>query len=174
MVLAGGRSRRFGSDKALARLDGARLIDWAVSALRREVGDVVLVGRQDPAWGGIADWPGPGLGPLGGLAGGLRHAVAEGYDQVLTIPVDCVAPPEELLALLSPGPACVEGAPVIGLWPVSALPIVERLVVGDDRSVRAFASAIGARFVAMPGPIANVNTADDLAALADRARGGRG
>ena len=48
-VLAGGLSTRFGSDKALAELDGHTLIARAVDALSGWCEYVVVVGRD--AWG---------------------------------------------------------------------------------------------------------------------------
>ncbi|MBA3896663.1 MAG: NTP transferase domain-containing protein, partial [Sphingomonadaceae bacterium] len=59
-VLAGGASRRFGSDKALAMRDGRPLIAHVVDALATQVDAVVVCGRD---WGGlpsIADRPAPG------------------------------------------------------------------------------------------------------------------
>ena len=99
-VLAGGRSSRFGSDKALAMLDGRSLLDHAVAALRPHCDAVIVVGR-----GEIADWPRADMGPLGGIAGALIHAADQGFDQVLTASVDCVRLPADLRALLEPAPA---------------------------------------------------------------------
>ena len=97
-VLAGGQSRRFGSDKAVAMLDGQTLLDHALAALRPHCDAVVVVGR-----GKIADWPRADMGPLGGIAAALIHAVDQGFNQVLTVSVDCVRLPpdvrERLLAL---------------------------------------------------------------------------
>ena len=46
-VLAGGRSERFGSDKALARLGGRTLLEQAVEALGAQCDAVIVVGRED-------------------------------------------------------------------------------------------------------------------------------
>lgn len=161
MVLAGGQSRRFGADKALAMLGGRTLLDRAVESLRCCSDAVAIAGRS----GGIADWPEPGLGPLGGIAGALRHAADAGFDQILTIAVDCVPPPVDLRALLAPAPAYVAGHPVVGLWPVDAIDALAAIGAPDaDRSIRAFAARVGARSVDCAEPFLNINTPDDLAA----------
>ena len=80
VLLAGGAARRFGGQpKGLARIDGVRIADRVLAALRG-ASTRQLVVANDPA---AADWfPGdrvvadetPGLGPLGGLATALRAA----------------------------------------------------------------------------------------------------
>ncbi len=161
-VLAGGRSSRFGSDKALAMLDGRTLLDHALAALSPHCDAVIVVGRGD-----IADWPRPDMGPLGGIAGALRHAAASGFDQVLTAPVDCVRLPADLRALLEPGPACLAAQPVIGLWPISALGELEKMLEdAGDLAVRAFARRIAARAVESDFAPPNVNSVADLDRLA--------
>ncbi|KTE00253.1 molybdenum cofactor guanylyltransferase [Sphingopyxis sp. H038] len=161
-VLAGGRSSRFGSDKALAMLDGRTLLDHALAALRPHCDAVIVVGR-----GEIADWPRADMGPLGGVAGALIHAADEGFDQVLTAPVDCVRLPGDLRALLEPAPAFLETQPVIGLWPVAALRDLRSMLEdADDLAVKAFARRIGARPVTSDFVPPNINSAADLDRLA--------
>ena len=164
-VLAGGLSSRFGSDKALAEFDGHTLIARAVMSLSGWCQDVVVVGRESAPGPTLPDWPRAGMGPLGGIAAALRHAAALGHGSVLTTGVDALGLPDNLPALLAPGPAYVASQPVIGLWPVSALAGVERILAGDGRhSMMAFALAIGARPVEPPDRPANINTPADLAA----------
>lgn len=157
-VLAGGRSSRFGSDKALAMLDGRSLLDHALAALRAHCDAVIVVGRDE-----IADWPRPDMGPLGGIAGALIHAADQGFDRLLTAPVDCVRLPDDLRALLEPAPAFLETQPVIGLWPVTALDELRAMLENeDDLAVRAYARRIGARPVSSDFVPPNVNSAADL------------
>jgi molybdopterin-guanine dinucleotide biosynthesis protein A len=157
-VLAGGRSSRFGSDKALAMLGGRSLLDHAAAALRPHCDAVVVVGR-----GEIVDWPRPDMGPLGGIAGALIHAADRGYDQLLTAPVDCVRLPGDLRALLEPAPSFLETQPVIGLWPVAALRDLRAMLEdAGDLAVKAFARRIGARAAASDFVPPNVNSTADL------------
>lgn len=160
VVLAGGRSTRFGSDKALAQIRGTSLLDTAIASLRQWCAQVVVAGRE----GAVQDWPQSGMGPLGGIAGGLRHAQEHGFEAVLTCGVDSIGLPGNLRELLSRAPAFVESQPVIGIWPVGALSQLEAILNGDGRhSVLAFANAIGARPVRIAGKPANINTPQDLA-----------
>jgi len=165
VVLAGGESRRFGSDKACALLGGVALADHACATLAPFVAEVALSGA-----GGIADCPAPGLGPLGGICGALRYAEGHGFDAVLTIGCDTPFVPGEVLAGLaaSPGAAFVADTPIIGRWPTGLGDALEtRLREEPDRSMRAWCAAVGAVAVAAP-EIANINRPGDLAALAQR------
>lgn len=167
VVLAGGRSSRFGSDKAAAQLDGHSLLDLALAALRPHCDAVAIVGRPSEDTVSIADWPRPGMGPLGGIAGGLDYASAHGFEQILSIPVDCVRLPVDLGVLLEPAPSFLESQPVIGLWPVSATDQVRTLLAdGRDLAVKAFARRVGARPVRCDFAPPNVNSAEDLERLA--------
>lgn len=167
-ILGGGRSSRFGSDKALAMLDGRALIDRVAIALAPQVDALVVVGRNHPGLIAVADRPAADLGPLGGIAGALHHAASTGFDQVLTVPCDAPFLPGDLRHHLSnAGTATfLDALPVIGWWPASAAAALDMLLAGDgSRSVRAFADRIGAVGID-GGTIANVNTPDDLARIA--------
>jgi molybdenum cofactor guanylyltransferase len=163
-VLAGGQSTRFGSDKALAELDGETLIARAVDMLAGWCELVVVAGREQAPAPTLPDWPRAGMGPLGGIAAAIHHARQEQFETVLTCGVDAPWLPEDLPELLSPAPAYLADQPVIGLWPISAGKMLDKLLESEGRhSMLAFAEAIGARAVALPSPPANINTPADLA-----------
>lgn len=168
-VLAGGKSSRFGSDKAKAMLAGRSLLDHAIATLRAQCDTVVVVGRVHAGIHGIEDWPAPDAGPLGGVAGALNHALANGFETVLTCGVDSVGLPDDIVAKLGAAPAYLESQPVVGLWPAKAAGALEELLFGNGKhSMRAFAERIGARAVTLGHAPANVNTPDDLARLEAR------
>ncbi len=162
-VLAGGQSTRFGSDKALAMLDGRTLIERAVAALEGLCDAVVVVGRTIAPAAVLPDRPRAGMGPLGGLAAALHHADALGYDAVLSCSVDSLGIDSAMRDALESAPAYVASQPVIGLWPASAARTLDALLAGEGRhSMRAFAEAIGARPVQLARDPANINTPEDL------------
>jgi molybdopterin-guanine dinucleotide biosynthesis protein A len=162
-ILAGGQARRFGSDKAHALYLGARLIDRVAAALGAQCDAVVVCGREEPGFPCLPDWPGPGLGPLGGLAAALRNAEAGGSRQVLCAGVDVPDLPHDLAAILAgEGAGVVESQPVVGLWPVEALPALEDFLAGGGRALYRFADAVGARRVELPRALMNINRPEDL------------
>lgn len=162
-VLAGGRSTRFGSDKALALLDGQRLLDRAAAALAPHCDRVVVVGRIDARHECVPDRPQPDCGPLGGIAGALDAAIKAGYDEVLSVGVDSFALPADLADTLWPGPSFLEAQPVVGLWPVAAAGALDEIMSGTGKhSMRALADRISARAVQLPRDPVNINTAADL------------
>lgn len=164
-VLAGGRSTRFGSDKALAILDGQTLLERAVEGLGKLCDAVVVVGRDEAPVPVLADRPRGGMGPLGGIAAALHHAVHEGFASVLSWPVDALGLCHAVTDRLEPAPSFIRSQPVIGLWPANVLPVVDGLLAGQGRhSLWAFAEAIGARPVEFPDVLLNINTQADLVA----------
>jgi molybdopterin-guanine dinucleotide biosynthesis protein A len=170
-VLAGGRSSRFGSDKALAELHGHTLLARAVDTLSGLCEHVVVVGRETAPAPTLPDWPHAGAGPLGGLAAALHFARDSDYEAVLTCGVDSLGLPDDLLERLSPAPRYLDAQPVIGLWPAETAGAIEELLLSTRKhSMMAFAEAIGARSVKLPSNPANINTPADLA-LAEKRDG---
>jgi molybdopterin-guanine dinucleotide biosynthesis protein A len=164
-ILAGGRSRRFGSDKALARMpDGRMLIDHAIAGLSPHVDALVVCGRA----GGLDDRPAPDMGPLGGLNAALHHAATRGFAGVLTSGCDMPFYPRDLPAALSGDSAAIlSGQQLLGWWPVTlATALDAHLAEDNDRSIRGWLERIGARAVDIPGLVLpNINRPEDLARL---------
>lgn len=161
-ILIGGRSSRFGSDKAAAMFGGDTLSDHARALLAAVCDDVVLVGGD-----AIPDMPEPNLGPLGGIAAALDDAAERGFASVVTIGCDMPRLPHGLLdALLHRAPSyCVE-APILGHWPAAlGAQLLAHIATAPDRSVRRWTRAIGAIPIDAGELIANVNTPEDLLAL---------
>ncbi len=162
-ILAGGQSRRFGSDKAAAVIDGIPLIEHVASRLRPQVEVLVVVGRQWPGIKNIADMPDAGMGPVGGLAGALVYAQRLGFDAVLSSGCDLPDLPPDLSVQLRKGPAIVADMPIVGLWPAALADIViDWLADPVNRSAFRFADHVGARRVQLRLPLSNINSANDL------------
>ena len=162
-ILAGGQSRRFGSDKAEALFAGKTRLDHEAEAFRPQVAKLVVAGKQWPGLETVADIPKAGIGPLGGLAGALDHAWRHDFDAVLSSGCDIIGLPSSLSALLGIGPAIVADMPIAGLWPVSArTTLIDWLADPQNRSVYRFADQISARRVELEAPLRNINRADNL------------
>jgi molybdenum cofactor guanylyltransferase len=162
-ILAGGRSRRFGSDKAEALFEGKALLDHVAVALRPQCAELVIAGREWPGMISVADIPEAGFGPLGGLAGTLDYAQCNGFDFVLSCGCDLLGVPVELATQLGAAPAILDDLPIVGLWPADlAETLAAWLANPANRSVYRFADHIGARRVPTPLSITNVNRASDL------------
>jgi molybdenum cofactor guanylyltransferase len=77
IVLAGGRSARFGADKLTEPIDGQPLLDRAIAVVAAVTDEVIVAGRTIAAASqpirGVPDVE-PYGGPLAGLRGALREA----------------------------------------------------------------------------------------------------
>lgn len=105
-ILAGGAASRLGGrDKGLEIVDGKPLIERARAycerAIARDVDFLIIANRhldEYARYGRVrADAVAGFRGPLAGVASALEGAAAE---CVLTLPVDCPSPPDDLAARL--------------------------------------------------------------------------
>jgi len=83
VLLAGGRGRRLGADKASAELAGRPLVQWAWEAVRAAVAEVAVVAKPDtplPELPGTAIWrePAEPRHPLAGV--GPTHLLVRWVD----------------------------------------------------------------------------------------------
>jgi len=140
-VLAGGRSRRMGTDKALLELDGKPLIAIALERLSAFPEVFISAAAKDSyaSFGArvVADEE-PGLGPLGGFLSALKAARSE---YVCFRPVDAPFVPAELHPMLAKAclgkdaavPVCKGSLePLIACLAKSALPAIEGLVAAKN------------------------------------------
>ena len=120
-VLAGGASRRMGSDKALVDAPGGRpLVVVGVEALRAAGAlEVVVVGGDGPALQGLGlPWVPdrfPGEGPLGGIVTAL-HATRADLVVVMACDMPGVGPevPAALVRALAAAPGAGVAVAVVG------------------------------------------------------------
>lgn len=144
-IIAGGRSSRFGSDKAEALVRGRSLLDHACEALVSQIDDLVICGRSSTNLRSLPDRPVSGLGPLGGLNAALRDALARGFTSVLTVPVDTFPLPCDLAWRFRGHGACtLRTQYLIGSWPASLAPLLDAHLLAGHRSLRSWAVACGA------------------------------
>ncbi len=150
VVLAGGQSRRMGSDKALIEFRGKPVIAHVIDTLRELTGDVVVVSNRSASYHSLGarivpDYE-PPCGPLGGIAAGLQAVKHE-----LAIVVACDMPflsAPLLRYLLAAAPDYDAVVPQTGeeFEPLHAVyrlacraPIEQHLQRGDRRVISFFA-----------------------------------
>jgi molybdopterin-guanine dinucleotide biosynthesis protein A len=188
LVLAGGRSVRFGGEKAVALLDGRPLLEWAAQRLESVCLSVAINVRMGTEAEAVAkalalptlyDEPGDASGPLAGVKAGLIWAEEQGARMLAVSPCDAPLLPDDLYVRLleraDGGAAMAETSdgrqPLCAIWPVAALPTVrEALSGGAHPPTWQMLERIGARKVVFEhaDAFANINTRDDLAAVEAR------
>jgi molybdenum cofactor guanylyltransferase len=157
-IIAGGKSSRFGSDKAVALVDGLPLIDHVVMGLYRHAEAIVIAGREWRDFDVVDDGEYAGRGPLAGLLAALKHAKANDFDAVMSAACDALPIPD-LSKLAGKTPAVIDGHWLFGFWPVSLAGTLEtHLSDQADRSVRGWIAHCGARLVAPDTELHNLNT----------------
>jgi molybdopterin-guanine dinucleotide biosynthesis protein A len=188
VVIAGGRSLRFGGEKAVALFAGRPLLLWAVNRLARVCAVVAVNARSGTAAEALAlaeglpvihDAPGDPDGPLAGVKAGLRWAKQQGALQLAVSPCDVPLAPDDLYAKLHVaaglGAALAETTegrqPQCAIWPVSALPaLTAALADGTHPPTWRMLEEVGAIKVRFepPDSFANLNTREDLARFESR------
>jgi molybdenum cofactor guanylyltransferase len=162
-ILAGGKSSRFGSDKAIALLNGISLIEHVAVSLSAQSDDIIIVGRKHNGYRCIEDHPAPNMGPLAGLAGAMNYAQKSGFDFVLSMGVDTIHTPSNLREMLEPAPAYVVNCQIIGLWPVTSLVLLDQILSSNERhSMLNFIKRLGAKGVTLQTAPSNINIPADL------------
>ena len=168
VLLVGGASRRFGSPKALARLDGETLAERAWRVLGDACDERIAVGKHAD---GLA-LPFPVLddgadvrAPIAGVVAGLRAARAE---VCVFLPVDCpLISAESLRRLADAAPARPQTGPLPGAYLRETLPQLEEKLASGDYTLR----DLDATVVTLDArELANVNTAEELTSLSAVAR----
>lgn len=179
VIIAAGRARRFGSNKAFARLGGVRLIDLLIEQIRRQnSGPIAINGEEISKWMEfgcpiLKDKFQGGLGPLVGIHTAMSWARELGAETVITTPVDTPILPNTFVEQL-----CQTGAPAIakhsgrlhcvhGIWPVNLASELAKDISQGMRAVHEWTTKISASecvFPIQPGSslFFNVNTQDDL------------
>ncbi|KAF0093919.1 MAG: bifunctional molybdenum cofactor biosynthesis protein MoaAD [Puniceicoccaceae bacterium 5H] len=176
LVLAGGRSRRMGRDKAtLRRPDGRTQLQHTLDLARRFSDRAYLSRRSLPAEPPPAPvvvdrWP--GQGPLGAiLSAQLTQPHAEWLVLACDLPLLDARTLERLLAGASPEDAAVafrsafdgKPEPLCALYRPALRPALQRAWAYDVRCPRKVLTATGVRLLALPSPCAldNANTPAD-------------
>jgi molybdopterin-guanine dinucleotide biosynthesis protein A/GNAT superfamily N-acetyltransferase len=172
ILLVGGASRRFGSPKALATLDGETLAARAWHVLGRSCDERLAVGKAADGLQLPFELIDDGTdvrAPIAGLVAGLRAARTE---VSVALPVDVPAfRPEHVLKLAAD---CADAAvppsgPLPGAYRKTALSVLERRLDARELALHDALRELDVRVVELdPSALVNVNTPGDLEQLVVR------
>ena len=178
LILAGGRSSRFGREKAVAELGGRPLIAWIADVLGRSDRVAVNAPKGSAAYDfararGLACISDPSEadpGPLTGVRAGLRWAREAGADWLVTAPCDTPFLPPDMVARLVEGRSAggavaqTQGGlqPLCALWPATALARLE--AAKGHVPVRQVLDDLATAYVSFDADeaFANLNTLEDF------------
>lgn len=189
-ILAGGRSRRMGTDKALLPLDGRPLVWHVIARLRPLVSEIVIVGDNAGAYRRfgipVIPDPRPDEGPLAGIRTALMNT-----DAPLVFCCACDMPFLEtalvgrLLELAEQGVAAVvprvrgKPEPLCAVYAREALPAIEAELATGGRRIKDALARMPTRYVEEEDlrvfdpelrSFVNVNTLEDLARVRESSR----
>ncbi len=174
-VLAGGESRRFGSDKAAKHIAGRPLVVRAAETLARVFPEVVIVSSRAPitdAWPHVPDRR-QGRGPLAGIEAALLCASERGLDGAFVLACDLPLVDEGAVRAVlgalgdglaaAPAPSGAPGVePLCAVYRVGCLPSVAAALERGDLAVHAVLERVSAVTVRLPPALfLNVNRPAD-------------
>lgn len=185
IVLAGGRSRRMGRDKAAMDWAGEPMLARVVRTVGQRCDPVFVVAPEESAayqglhgtGGPEAQWvtdETPGGGPLAGLAVGLSRAADAGAAWAFVCATDMPLISAELIDELLRGVTVSTQAviatdaqrdhPMAGLYRTDVAPVVAELTAGGERRMLAALDALTTHRVAVGNPewLTNVNAPEDM------------
>jgi molybdenum cofactor guanylyltransferase len=177
LILAGGESRRFGRDKALAEVGGVPLVARVYDALALHCAGVLIAtgatARAYPVPARVVMDAAPEAGPLGGLAAGLAQAqtpwLLVAACDLAGLTADALVPLLDAATAEADAVVGVDAAgrasPVCALYRVATVrPVATAHLAAGRRALHALLDALPAvMYVTLaPGVLANVNTPADL------------
>lgn len=157
VVLAGGRSTRMGTNKAVLDVGGVRLIDGAVATLRGIFREVLIIANDPAPYAGLGLRVVPDLVPEKGSLGGLYTGVAAAsYPHAFCMACDMpFANPAliRFLADLAEGQDAVVPRTREGVQPLHAvygrgcLPVMRRQIEADRLKIDGILEGLRVRYV---------------------------
>ncbi|MGI4790565.1 MAG: molybdenum cofactor guanylyltransferase [Janthinobacterium lividum] len=177
IILAGGQSRRMGTDKAALEIKGATLLERTARVALGADLPVLVAGRVRPlGWlleTVFVEDAHPGLGPLGGLSAALGQTQTSVLALACDLPLLTADALRWLLAQFAEqrgehGLVTINGdrwEPLFSLYQPSVLPKIDTRLMEGRRSLHGLIEAGDFAFVQAPDwvrtQLVNVNTADE-------------
>ena len=185
VVLAGGKSQRFGEDKCQVKLGDRLLIDYILSEITDEFEEILLVANNSINFKKsknitlINDFK-KNLGPLGGVLTAMKWVKEnnKNYQWISTFPADTPFFKTHILKKFLQAINFNENKlffiksnntrhNIFGLWSIDLLDKLEDDLDKGERKVEIWANSIGVKSIDMhfenKDPFFNINTKEELA-----------
>jgi molybdopterin-guanine dinucleotide biosynthesis protein A len=184
VVLAGGKSQRFGEDKCQVKLGDKLLIDYILSEIIDEFKEVLLISNNRIEFKpsnkiSLIEDLEKGLGPLGGILTAMKWIKEnnKSYKWISTFPSDTpffrkqilknfleeIKDYKEKLFFINSNNTRHN---IFGLWSVDLLDRLEEDLSKGERKVEMWANKVGVKSINMKfeikDPFFNINTKEDL------------
>ena len=184
VVLAGGKSLRFGEDKSQVKLNNKSLIDHILSEILTEFKELLIVSNNPIEFNKsenisvISDFKN-NLGPLGGVLTAMKWIKDNNkdYQWISTFPTDTPFFKNQILKDFHDKINLKNGKlffiksnntrhNIFGLWSIDLADKLEKDLENGDRKVEDWANKIGVNIIDMQfeknDPFFNINTKEDL------------
>ena len=184
VVLAGGKSQRFGQDKSQVKLQGKLLIDYVLNEIVNEFDETLVISNesinfmQSKKISITKDFQ-SGLGPLGGVLTAMKWIKEKNkkYKWISTFPVDTPFFTKKELKFFYENININENKlffirnnntrhNIFGLWSLDLMEKLQNDLIKGERKVEVWADSVGVNIVNIdyknPDPFFNINTKEDL------------
>ena len=184
VVLAGGKSQRFGQDKSQVKLQNRLLIDYILREIVDEFKETLIIANepikfmQSKNISVTKDYQ-SGLGPLGGVLTAMKWIKENNkkYEWISTFPSDTPFFTKKELKYFFENIKINEGKlffiksketrhNIFGLWSLELMDRLEADILRGERKVEIWANSIGVNTVDISykkiDPFFNINTKEDL------------
>ena len=184
VVLAGGKSQRFGQDKSQVKLQNKLLINYILEEIVNEFKEILIIANEQIKFmqsqniSVTKDFK-SGVGPLGGVLTAMKWIKENNkhYKWISTFPSDTPFFTKKELKYFYKKIEINESKlffikskdtrhNIFGLWSVSLIEKLEADIMKGERKVEIWANSIGVKTVNIdykkPDPFFNINTKADL------------
>ena len=184
VILAGGKSSRFGSNKSLTNLSNLKLIDHVICKINKYFNEILIVSNDsklimnDSKISIIKDCIDGYLGPLVGVLSALKFAKNKNYNWIMTFPCDTPFFDEKIIEKMKEKTISTKEKiffikdkhqrhNIFGTWSVSLEKTLEEDINNNFRKVDLWADKIGCSLIEKniknENEFLNINTKEELA-----------
>ena len=182
VVLAGGKSKRFGEDKSTIKLNGKTLIEHTLDKIKSKLNKIIIVSNDKVLKNYITinDCIDGQLGPLVGVLSAMKWIKDNNYSYnwIITFPCDTpffnISIIDKFVEVSKLNDSLLyfvkseeKRHNIFGLWSLKLIETLETdIVKNNHRKVEKWADKIGVKTINIPykevDPFFNINTKDDF------------